>query len=390
MKEVQLQSTTRQGHVRNHVSYAAAVLSSAETPDKTKATIKTETDVKTEASLTAVTPDTVASSTVTTNDSIACAAPDKEGESSDTPPDPDKIDFDDEDEESMYAHDEDNLKTRIVTKTVHNEETGATKTIRKVERIQYSSKPPVKGSLTKHGFTINGEGAVGELAFYVSKIITKTDPKRKDASLTIKIDSMIAYCPVKDDPQQQQVACEIFDSDIMFLNLKEVEDDDPEPKYEVFGEKEPLCYDLADITKEFTINNNCKDCYHDCCDEYRFGEYCVVAVERYWKENKYTATLKEAYVHYIANYNRALDWHSYGENPRKLRKTQITKAPYCMRKGSLKHAIGWIKWNIEHGPHKEWYNTQRETRKRDRIIRETERITRNEFKQRKVTYRYGV
>ena len=81
MKEVQLQSTTRQGHVRNHVSYAAAVLSSAETPDKTKATIKTETDVKTEASLTAVTPDTVASSTVTTNDSIACAAPDKKMES---------------------------------------------------------------------------------------------------------------------------------------------------------------------------------------------------------------------------------------------------------------------------------------------------------------------
>ena len=54
----------------------------------------------------------------------------------------------------------------------------------------------------------------------------------------------------------------------------------------------------------------------------------------------------------------------------------------------MKHAIGWIKWKIENGPHKEWYNTQRVKRKMDRSIREAEKITHNEFKQRKVTYRY--
>ena len=123
---------------------------------------------------------------------------------------------------------------------------------------------------------------------------------------------MIAYCSLKYDPLTQQVACELFDSDVMFLNLKEIEENGPEPQYEVFGENEPLCYCLSDITKEFKINNNCKDCYHDCCDEYRFGEYCVAAVKRYWKENKYTATLKDAYVHFTAHYNRALDWHSWG------------------------------------------------------------------------------
>ena len=167
MEEAKLKLPPTQGDGRTHVSYAGAVLSSIKTPDKTKAAIKTEGDVKTETSMPAVTPDTVAPTKTDTNDNIACAASDQERESSDAPPDPDKIDFIDEDEESMYAHDEDNLKTRIVTKTFYNEETGAKKTIRKVERIQYSTKPPVKGTLTKHGFTINGEGVVGELPFYV-------------------------------------------------------------------------------------------------------------------------------------------------------------------------------------------------------------------------------
>ena len=139
MEETKLKSPTTQGDVRNRVSYAAAVLSSIETPDKTIAAIKTEGDVKTETFMTAVTPETVASTKTDANDNIACAAPDKKMESTDTPPDPDKIDFIDEDEESMYAHDEDNLKTRIVTKTIHNEETGAKK---QLEKLRESSIQP--------------------------------------------------------------------------------------------------------------------------------------------------------------------------------------------------------------------------------------------------------
>ena len=102
MEEAKLKSPTTQGDVRNRVSYAAAMLSSIETPDKTIAAIKTEGDVKTETFMTAVTPDTVASTKTDTNDNIACAASDQERESSDDLPDPDKIDVIDEDKESMY------------------------------------------------------------------------------------------------------------------------------------------------------------------------------------------------------------------------------------------------------------------------------------------------
>ena len=78
---------------------------------------------------------------------------------------------------------------------------------------------------------------------FISKIITKKDPKRKEKVLTLKIHSMIAYCSLKDDPLTQQVACELFDSDVMFLNLKEIEENEP------IGENKPLCYCLSDITK---------------------------------------------------------------------------------------------------------------------------------------------
>ena len=69
----------------------------------------------------------------------------------------------------MYLHDEDNLKTRIVTKVIQDEETGRKKTIKTVERIQYSTKPPVKGTLTQNGFTIQDGGKVGEVPFLFRK-----------------------------------------------------------------------------------------------------------------------------------------------------------------------------------------------------------------------------
>lgn len=201
---------------------------------------------------------------------------------------------------------------------------------------------------------------------------------------------IVTYCNVDDNPTKQQVGREILDMDIVFLHLKEIDDDDIEPRYEMFGEGAPLCRDHADIGARWNINNDCDGYHIDCCDEWRFGQYCVSAVQRYWDENNYTATVKDAYIHFVAHYNRVLDWHSYGDgHTHKLRSTQITKPPHCMRMGSLRFALQWIKYKIENGPEKDWYVEQRRKRKLERMTKEAERkLCNNEFKPKSRNYMY--
>ena len=52
----------------------------------------------------------------------------------------------------------------------------------------------------------------------------------------------------------------------------------------------------------------------------------------------------------------------------------------------MRHAIAWIKWKIEFGPHKEWYATERAKRRKLRAQKEADNNTVNEFK--KSAYRY--
>ena len=233
----------------------------------------------------------------------------------------------------------------------------------------------------------------GEKSFFVSKIISKKDNKTKERDLTLKVNALVGYTKVNDDPQRQQIASEVLESDLLFLEIKEVDDDDIEPVYEVFGEGEPLCKDHADIVSEWKVNNNCDDCYADCCDEWRFGEYCVQAVKRYWNENSHSATIKGAYTTFVAHYNRVLDWHSFGEgDTHRLRPTKVTQSPHCMRKGSLLFAIQWIKWKIENDAlEKDFYDDMRKRRKIDVMEKEREReLRKKEFKPRKKSYRYSA
>ena len=162
-----------QNNARKHISYAEAVRSCVHTPLKSE-------DIKCEDKITetvaSITPDnstpklgSVPSSTPSANESttstnVASKITQPDTESLEEKP---KSDSFGDDDDSVFAHDEDNLRTRVVTKTIHNKETGSKKMIRKVERIQYSTKLPVKGTLTEHGFTINDEGGVGELPFFI-------------------------------------------------------------------------------------------------------------------------------------------------------------------------------------------------------------------------------
>ena len=196
---------------------------------------------------------------------------------------------------------------------------------------------------------------------------------------------------MRDDPRNQQIAASLLQSDILFLDIKEVESDDTGPVYEVFGENQPLCKDHAAISSEWKINSNCDGCYADCCDEWRFGDYCVSAVKRYWNENSKTATVKDAYTTFLAHYNRVLDWHSFGEgDTHRLRPSKLTKPTYCMRKGSLLFAIQWIKWKIENNTEKAHKEEVRKRRKLDELEKKMERELREkEFKPRKRSFRYS-
>ena len=219
----------------------------------------------------------------------------------------------------------------------------------------------------------------GEKSFFVSKIIPKINKKTKEQNLTLKVNSLQAYAKVNDDPRTHQIAKDLLSSDLIFLEVKEVNEDDIEPRYELFGENQPLCKDHAAICSDWKINNNCDNCY------------CVSAVKRYYVENEHSVTVKDAYVTFVAHYNRVLDWHSYGEgHNHKLRKSQITKPPYCMKKGSLLFAIQWIKWQIENGSEKEHYAEQRRKRKIAEKEKEAERENhKKEFKTVKNPYGYG-
>ena len=146
----------------------------------------------------------------------------------------------------------------------------------------------------------------------------------------------------------------------MFLRLNDIKDDDLEHIYEMFGNNAKLANSSQNMCNKTCLNRNCKDCDLEACDEYRFGHYCVAAVKRYYDENEYITTIKDGYVTFMVHYNQALDWHSFATNTHyKLRYTKISRAPKCMRDGSLKFACQWLKCKIENGPHKEWYNQQR-------------------------------
>ena len=91
-------------------------------------------------------------------------------------------------------------------------------------------------------------------------------------------------------------------------------------------------------------------------------------MKRYFDENELIATVKDGYVTFIVHYNRALDYHSFVTNTHnKLRETEISRAPKYMKDGSLKFACQWLKWKIEKGTFKEWYDQQRKKKLQSKL-----------------------
>ena len=73
------------------------------------------------------------------------------------------------------------------------------------------------------------------------------------------------HCLIIDDPLSQAVGLEVKQSDVAFLHLKEIEDDESEPIYIVFGDQE--AYTGQGREGEYTCMKGCKDCYVNVCHE---------------------------------------------------------------------------------------------------------------------------
>lgn len=203
--------------------------------------------------------------------------------------------------------------------------------------------------------------------------------------------TFVSGCNVNDTPLFSVTARILKFSDMSFIELREFDNDaEPEPWYQVFGHNPKLILKPSpmDHLGEMKKNCSCDECeFYDVCDEYRFGPYCVAAVRRYFEENRFFVTLKDAYIVYASHYNRALDLDSFKRDnaERKgLRSTIITKPPLCMQEGSLKHSLYWIKWKIENGEEKPYYQEVRRRRKRAKIMQ----IAKDESKSKFRYYRY--
>ena len=203
--------------------------------------------------------------------------------------------------------------------------------------------------------------------------------------MDLLIESFFCYCCVYDSPLYGFAAKQIFNSHVVCLYLKELEDDEEEPVYIPFGTDKDLklAVNPEEEDGEEKFNCACNGCLgQDACDEFFFGAYCVATVKRYFAENKYHCTIKGAYKVFVANYNRVLDYHSFDDNKESagMRRTEVTRPPLCMKVGSLKYALFWIKWQIENGPLKNYYTEERRKRKLMKMAKEAEKEGKSKYR----------
>ena len=104
-----------------------------------------------------------------------------------------------------------------------------------------------------------------------------------------------------DDPCFQTVNSQVSYSSIIFLKVKEVEEDDIE--LGVYLTLHDAKSKLGPDCKEDTMHHTCHEWFYNVCCEFLFGGYHVSAVKHYFEENKYIATERDAYVTFMDNFN---------------------------------------------------------------------------------------
>ena len=230
-------------------------------------------------------------------------------------------------------------------------------------KVLTPSDIPKKSMLTP----CNDEGK--KRSYIITKVVKKKSKKHASHKIKMLINSLYADMVVNDTPMFSPTARVLKHSDVMFLELKEIELDEEEPRYNCFGYGKmiQLTKNEDDSDDEYKKNCACNECeYEDICDEYRFGSYCVASVERYYRENKFFVTTKDAYVVFVSHYNRALDFDSFNRHNESagIRSSDVTSPPLCMKQGSLRHALTWVRWQIENGEEKAYHQEIKIRKKR--------------------------
>ena len=278
--------------------------------------------------------------------------------------------------------------TRLISKTVHlqNKDGTTSKITKSVSKVTETTVnlPIAQSSLTQHGFECtNKRKTECEISpTFVGRIARKQNTSSKSMKVHKLVDTLDTNCDhITNDPLQTYISDRTLQSDVVFLELKDIEEEDPEPVYHHFGEDQEKNLVVSPtgvdhFGEPVMLNGKCDDCYVDYCDEFTYGPYCCAAVKRYWNENQTTATERNAYAVWLCHYNRALDWKSYTDSgfSERIRDTEISKAPFCMKKGSLFHSMQWIKWQIENGPMKDLYDEKRRRKKLAKRIKAANKV----------------
>ena len=166
------------------------------------------------------------------------------------------------------------------------------------KRLACNDEDGASTTLTVYGFSGVDAESAWVIPIYEARVTKKRDVKactsRKELSYLMK---KLDYLTFTYDPLFQRVNITIGQSDIIFLNIKEVTEDESKP---------------GPGREEDTMNWACNEYFLDSCCEFLFGPYCSAAVVRYFEENYYiVATERDAYAVFVAHFNRRLDLHSF-------------------------------------------------------------------------------
>ena len=193
--------------------------------------------------------------------------------------------------------------TRNVTKTIKTEDE-EDKVVHVMENIYETVRTRDTNIAIKEGLLLPIRNGQGESHFIITKITNKRSKEDKEKRMNLLIESFFRYYYVGNDPQYGHAAREIFESHVVCMYLKEVEEDEDEPFYTIFGNDKNLKLALNPMEEDGVYKFNCA-CYEcrrqDACDDFLFGSYCVAAVRLYFAENKYHSKLKGAYQVFVAN-----------------------------------------------------------------------------------------
>ena len=120
--------------------------------------------------------------------------------------------------------------TRLISKTVHlqNKDGTTTKITKSVSKVTETTVnlPMAQSSLTQHRFECTNK-----------RIARKQNTSSKSMKVHKLVDTLDTNCDhITNDPLQTYISDRTLQSDVVFLELKDIEEEDPEPVYHHFGE----------------------------------------------------------------------------------------------------------------------------------------------------------